>query len=342
MKHRIHGAALICLIVLYAAALFAPVLAPYEVSLQNLKKSYHPPTRLMCKEGGLHVAVYEATPAGYTAIPGVSRPLTWFPSCKPYKLLWVLPLQHKLFGVKSADDVDRVYLLGSDSTGRDVFSRLLYGAQISLSIGFIGILITFTFGFLIGGLSGYFGGKVDFLAMRGVEFLMAIPTFYLLLALRAAIAEHFESGQMYIMIVVILAFIGWSSTARVIRGITCSLRQQPFILAAEAMGQSPLRIVIKHVLPNLTGYLLVAGTLSIPAYILGEAALSFLGLGIQEPTASWGLMLRQAQEDMRIFMLNYWWMLSPGLAIFISVISFNLLGDSLRDSFDPRCHVKKG
>jgi peptide/nickel transport system permease protein len=175
--------------------------------------------------------------------------------------------------------------------------------------------------------------------MRVVEFLMAIPGLYLLLALRSTLAPHFASAQMYVLIVLILALIGWASTARVIRGMALSLRNRPFVLAAETMGQSTGKILRKHILPNLTSYLLVAATLSIPGYILGEAALSFLGLGIQEPSASWGLMLKQAQNDMKVFMLNFWWLLSPGVAIFLTVVAFNLLGDVLRDIVDPKMRV---
>lgn len=232
----------------------------------------------------------------------------------------------------------RVYLLGSDSTGRDVFSRLLYGSRISLTIGLIGISITTLLGLLVGGLSGYFGGRFDFVAMRGVEFLMAIPGLYLLLALRSALAPYFVrfgSDAMYLMIVAILSLIGWAGTARVLRGLSLSLSRQQFVLAAESMGQRPLAILRKHILPNLASYLLVAAMLSIPGYILGEAALSFLGLGIQEPAASWGLMLSQAQ-DIKVFYLNFWWLLSPGAAIVVTVMAFNVLGNSLRDIIAPK------
>ena len=226
--------------------------------------------------------------------------------------------------------------MGSDSTGRDVFSRLLYGAQVSLSIGFIGIAITMVMGFMVGGLSGYFGGSFDFIAMRFVEFLMAVPSLYLLLAMRSALAPHFDSSEMYIMIVIILSMLGWAGTARVIRGMSLSLSKRQFIQAAESMGQSPLKIIIKHFLPNQLSYIIVSGTLSIPAYILGEAALSFLGLGIQEPSSSWGLMLAQAQSDTKVLMLGFWWLLLPGAAIFITVLAFNMLGDVLRDIADPK------
>jgi len=157
----------------------------------------------------------------------------------------------------------------------------------------------------------------------------------LLLGLRSALAPHFSSGEMFLLIILILSFIGWAGTARVIRGMALSLRQRPYVLAAQAMGASTPRILVKHFLPNLASYLLVAATLSIPGYILGEAALSFLGLGIQEPAASWGLMLKDAQQ-LKIFMLGLWWMFLPGVAIFLTVISFNLLGDVLRDIIDPQ------
>ena len=277
--------------------------------------------------------------ADYRALPGASFPLKLFAEGEPYRLFGLIPVRRHLFLPDSDDPAHRVYLLGSDATGRDIFSRLLFGAQISLSIGLIGISITMIMGFLIGGLAGYFGGRVDFLSMRLVEFLMAIPGLYLLLALRSTLAPHFASGQMYLLIVIILAFIGWAGTARIIRGLSLSLRQRQFVLAAESMGQSTIKILLKHILPNLSSYLLVAATLSIPAYILGEAALSFLGLGIQEPSASWGLMLSQAQNDMKVFMLNFWWLLTPGAAIFVTVIAFNVLGDALRDIVDPRMKV---
>lgn len=327
---------------LYFCALFAPFLAPYESSEQNLNKSFHPPTRLLWKDGRLHVHVYknvDPSAARYEPIIGETIPIEWFTHGYSYPLLGLFPTSLHLFQLDTEDPNDRIYLLGSDATGRDVFSRLLYGSQISLSIGLIGISITLIMGFIVGGLSGYFGGRFDFLAMRLVEFLMAIPALYLLLALRSALAQHFDSNQMYILIVIILAFIGWAGTARIIRGMSLSLRHRPFVLAAESMGQSTSKILLKHILPNLSSYLLVAATLSIPSYILGEAALSFLGLGIQEPSASWGLMLKQTQQDMKVFMLNFWWLFTPGFAIFITVIAFNVLGDILRDIVDPKMKV---
>lgn len=343
-------ASALVLLLLYFAALFAPFLATQSVSQSNLSRSFHPPTALTWSDGRLAVKLYENTDpaaAAYKPIPGESVPLRFFARGFDYHLFGFIPMNRHLIQpdydaleARLGHPVEPrhypVFLLGSDSTGRDIYSRLLYGSQISLSIGLIGITITMIMGFMVGGLAGYFGGRFDFASMRLVEFLMAVPGLYLLLALRSALAPHFQSTQMYLVIVIILSFIGWAGTARIIRGMSLSLRNRPFVLAAENLGQSVPGILTKHLLPNLTSYLLVAATLSIPGYILGEAALSFLGLGIEEPGASWGLMLKQAQDDMKVLMLNFWWMLTPGFAIFVTVVAFNLLGDALRDIVDPK------
>ncbi|WP_309380525.1 ABC transporter permease [Cerasicoccus frondis] len=324
------------LALLYLSAIFAGFLAVAPISDQDLERTFHPPTKIFWGEGGLRVQAYELvdpTAAEYAAVKGKSYSLKFMAPGFEYKLLGFIPMKRHLLQLDGEDGA--FYPLGSDSTGRDVFSRLLYGGRISLSIGLIGISITFIMAFLIGGFSGFLGGKFDFFAMRFVEFLMAVPGLYLLLALRSALAPYFSSGQMFIAIVIILAFIGWAGTARVVRGMSLSIRKRTYVLAAESMGQKPMTILRRHILPNLISYLLVASTLSIPGYILGEAALSFLGLGIQEPASSWGLMLSQAQE-VKVFFLNFWWLLTPGFMIFITVISYNVLGDVLRDIVDPK------
>jgi len=323
------------LIVLYGAALFAPFLSPSIPSAQNLQQTYHPPTALIWQNGRLCVQRYklvDPSTASYQPLPDQAIPLQWFSRGVSYKFLGLIPADRHLFAIPTSDPI---YLLGSDATGRDVFTRLLYGAGISLSIGLIGVALTSFLGLTIGGLAGYLGGWPDTLAMRLTEFLMAVPGLYLLLALRAALSSRFPSDATFLLIVVILSALGWAGTARVVRGLVLSLRERPFILAANILGQRPWTILFRHLLPNTFSYLIVAATLSVPGYILGEAALSFLGLGIQEPASSWGLMLGQAQ-DIKIFMLNFWWLLTPGLAIILTVIAFNLLGDALRDAVDPK------
>lgn len=319
----------------YLAASLSPFLAPYSATSQDLSRTFHPPTALVWKDGKLQVQLYEnvdPSAADYRRVPGQTVPIRWWVEGDPYKFLGLFPARRHLFGVEAPA---KIFLMGSDATGRDVFSRMLYGSQVSLLIGLIGVTITMTLGFFIGALSGYLGGTFDGLAMRATEVIMCIPGLYLLIALRGALAPYFQSDEMFLLIVFILSFIGWTGTARIIRGMTLSLRERAFVLAAEAMGQSRFKILIRHILPNLAGYLVVSATLSIPGYIMGEASLSFLGLGIQDPEASWGLMLSQAQQ-MKVMMLGFLWLFLPGLAIFLTALSYNLLGDTLRDVIDPK------
>ena len=228
------------------SALFAPVIAPYEPTCQCLDKSFHPPTGLFFKDGALYAKVYEnvdPSVAKYKPVEGKGIKVRFFAPVEgnDYKIFGLIPFNVKLFSADSDQPDARIFLLGSDSTGRDIFSRLLYGARISLSIGFIGIAITMVIGFIVGGLAGYFGGTFDFISMRFVEFLMAVPGLYLLLAMRSALAPHFDSAQMYLMIVIILSFFGWASTARVIRGMSLSLAKRQFVQAAEKKNSDAMR-----------------------------------------------------------------------------------------------------
>jgi len=243
-----------------------------------------------------------------------------------------VPTSVHLYGV---DPPGRVFLLGSDSFGRDVVSRLLYGSQISLTVGVVGIAISFTLGLLLGGIAGYFGGWADTVIMRFAELLLSVPSLYLIIALRAVFPVDLPSRQIYLGIVAILAFIGWAGLARVIRGLVLSMRKSDFVTAAEALGFSRFRVITRHVLPNTMSYVIVAATLSIPGYILGEVVLSFLGVGVQEPSASWGNMLNQARS-IRALTTFPWLLFVPGTAIFLTVMAFNFLGDGLRDALDPR------
>jgi peptide/nickel transport system permease protein len=259
-------------------------------------------------------------------------PLRFFVRGSSYELFGVMATDLHLFGV---DPPGRVMLFGTDSSGRDLLSRLLFGARISLTVGLVGIAISFTLGLLLGGIAGYFGGITDTIIMRITELLLSIPSLYLIIALRAVFPMDLPSHQVYLGIVAILAFIGWAGLARVIRGLVLSMRKSDFVTAAEALGFGRLRIIWRHVLPNTMSYVIVAATVSIPSYILGEVILSFLGVGVQEPSASWGNMLNQARS-IRALTTFPWLLMVPGTAIFLTVMAFNFLGDGLRDALDPR------
>lgn len=335
--------AMICfylLIFLYASAVFADFFAPYSYSNENRNYSYAPPTRLHMwgKEGhltgpfvhGLSLSFDDYKRRIYLEEQQKKFSLKFFVRGDEYKFLGFLKCSWHLFGV---EEPGRFHLLGADSRGRDIFSRILHGGRISLSIGLIGVLISFTIGLFVGGLAGYLGGWIDDFLMRLCEIIMMIPGFYLLLALRAVVPDDFSSLQVYFAIIVILSFIGWAGLARIIRGMCLSLRTRDYVVAAKTMGVSTVKIILKHILPHTLSYSIVAIMLSIPGYILGESALSLLGLGIQDPYASWGNMLSDAMNIVQIKFAP--WILLPGFFIFLTVVCFNMVGDALRDCLDP-------
>ena len=256
----------------------------------------------------------------------------------------------KLFGVERPEEWDElgeqseslhaeVFLLGSDQNGRDLMTRIFFGGQISMSVGLLGIFISMTIGLIFGGISGYYGGVTDFTMMRITELLMAIPGLYLILTLRYVIPTKLDSRQTYLMIVAILALAGWAGLGRVIRGMVLSLKENEYALAARALGAQDGRVILRHILPNTASFVIVQATLYVPYYILGEVALSFLGLGITEPDTSWGLLLKDAQNSQ---VLKYSpWLILPGFFIFFAVLAYNFLGDGLRDAADPRAVLSK-
>ncbi len=327
------------LILLYGAAIFADFLAPWPMAQQDLDFGYHPPTPVRWFADGRfvgpHVLASELVDIGrstYRTIPGERYPVRFFVQGRQeYRVLGLFPTHTRLFGV---DPPAHLYLFGSDKYGRDTYSRLLYGSRVSLSIGLIGIAISFLIGTLVGGLSGYLGKGFDLVVMRVTELIMSVPALYLILALRASFPSNVPSDRMYLIIVVILAFIGWASLARIVRGMVLSLREQEYVNAARALGAGTLRILFRHILPNTMSFLIVAATIAVPGYILGEVTLSFLGIGIQEPQASWGNMLTEAQ-NIRV-LKSMPWMLIPGFFIFIVVLAYNFLGDGLADALNPR------
>jgi len=345
-KDKFAFGAFIVLAFLYIVILLADFIAPYTNYYSNRDLSYAPPSKVYTiDENGKFSWPYtynykrEFEPSLMQTIYKQDRSekhyLKLFVKGEKYKFLGIIPSDRHLFGV---DNGGQLYLLGTDINGRDVFSRLLFGGRISMTVGFLSLFIVFPIGLLYGGISGYFGGIVDTLMMRFAEAIMAIPSFYLLIILAAILPSGMTSIQRFCLIIVILALIGWAGFARVVRGMVLSIKKEDFVQAEKTMGASNLRIILKHILPQTTSYVIIAMTLSVPSYILAESGLSFLGLGIQQPDASWGNMLKEAQEFTNI--LYRPWLLAPGGLIFVAVLAFNLLGDAIRDFLDPKSKTR--
>jgi peptide/nickel transport system permease protein len=258
------------------------------------------------------------------------HPLKLFAKGEPYRFLGTFTTDIHLFGV---DDPGRIFLLGTDGMGRDLFSRIVLGSQISLSIPLVGVAISFVLGLIIGGISGYFGGWIDSLIQRIIEIIRSFPTLPLWMALSAAIPPRIPVVTMYLYIVIIFAFIGWTDLARVVRGKFISLKNEDYIVAAKIAGVGDAKIIVKHLLPGFMSYLVVATTLAIPAMILGETAMSFLGLGVRSPATSWGVLLQEAQKIENVAL--YPWKLLPLGAVILTVLTYNFLGDGMRDAADP-------
>ncbi|HEY9843398.1 MAG TPA: ABC transporter permease [Candidatus Obscuribacterales bacterium] len=360
MRHRLALFGLIILVVLYGSALFADVLSPYGMNSAEISQSHFPPSQVhMMHQGNFKgpfiYHVRKRLMIGETGIPSskqvvdkkIMYPVQFFVKGEPYKFMGLIPMELHLFGVGSAvtaegqpatlredEKPNRFYIWGADIQGRDLFTRLLFGARISLTVGILAICISYPLGLLMGGIAGYFGGWIDNLIMRVVEAIISFPSLYLLLTLSATLPKGLTSIQRYLAVIVILAFIGWAGQARIYRGQVLSLRQLEYVEAARSVGMKDIPIIIRHIIPQMASWIIVSATISIPAYTLGEAALSFLGLGIQDPESSWGLMLSEAKNVVAVQQSP--WLLIPGFAIVLTVFGFNFFGDGLRDAFDTK------
>lgn len=338
--HRLAQISMVILGLLYLGALLAQFIAPYGLESYDATYVNAPPMRIHLFHDGSFVGPFVYGLDG-ARDPDTLRPifvpdpdqihrLRFFVEGNEWKFLGFIPTNLHLFGV---EDPGRVFLFGTDGMGRDLMSRVLLGSQVSLSIPLVGVSISFVLGLVIGSASGYFGGRVDFLIQRLIEIIRSFPTLPLWMALAAAIPPRISVTMMFLYITIIMAFIEWTSLARVVRSKFISLKNEDYVMAARVSGVSDIKIIGVHLVPGFMSYLVVAVTLAVPAMILGETALSFLGLGMQAPATSWGVLLQEAQEVTNVAM--YPWKLIPLGFVIVSVLAFNFFGDGVRDAADP-------
>jgi peptide/nickel transport system permease protein len=339
-KNKLAVIGLFLMAAIYLLAIFCEFLAPKTQDFNRATYSYAPPQGIhFAWDGGPHVFVYDyigkpnpqLLTRDYTVNEDKRIYLRFFAKGEEYELWGLFRSDLHFFGPVHANDP--LYLLGADEQGRDLFSRIIYGTRISMSVGLIGVLVGLILGVMLGGISGYFGGTTDTLIQRGIEFFMSIPTLPLWLGLAAAIPPGLDPVKGYFLITLILSLISWTGLARVVRSRFMQIRAEDYVLAAELDAVPRMRIIRRHMMPAFTSHIIASLTLSIPGMILGETALSFLGFGLQAPVVSWGVLLNDAQN---IRVLSFApWLLLPGLVVVITVMALNFVGDGMRDAADP-------
>lgn len=340
-KLAVFGALLLCGLVLISV--FSEFLSPSTPYAYDAERTHAPPQRLhfVDTDDGFELGMYvydyrverdEETYANtYEVDESAKVPVGLFVQGQAYRMWGLFPMDRHLIGAK--DPGTEVYFLGADRNGRDMASRIIHGTRVSMSIGLAGVALSFVLGVVLGGLSGYFGGRTDNYVQRVIEFLMSIPTIPLWMGLSAAVPRDWGAIQTYFAITVILSLIGWTDLARVVRGRFLSLRQEDFVTAARLDGCRTGRVIGRHMLPSFTSHIIASLTLAVPFMILAETSLSFLGLGLQQPVVSWGVLLQEAQNIHSISGAP--WVLLPGVAVTVAVLVLNFVGDGIRDAADP-------
>lgn len=351
-KFKRHRLAYICLFlvgIIYFIALFGEFVTPERPDDTNRRAIFAPPQGIHFvheQEDGSRAFVLHAKALKpeidkatlrrtYVDDPTKIIPLGFFVPGYEYELFWTFPTNIHLFGPKDPDDV--VYFLGADRLGRDMLSRIVIGTRVSMSIGLVGVAISLVIGVSLGGISGFYGGWVDNLVQRLIEFIRSIPTIPLWMGLAAAIPLGWPPLQTYFVVVIIVSMIGWTSLAREVRGKFLSLRNEDFVTAARLDGLTDWEVIRKHMVPSFYSHIIASLTLAVPLMILAETSLSFLGIGLQPPIVSWGTLLKEAQ-NIRTIIEAPWLLVAPGTMIVVAVLALNFLGDGLRDAADPHAH----
>lgn len=340
-RHKLALGALVVLAIFYLFAIFAEFMSPYDPTRRDIRYKSAVPQRIhfFDEEGYFHLRPFVSKITSELNAITLHRtwkedkaqryPLYFLVEGDAYELWGLFPSNIHLFGVKEG----MMLLFGTDKMGRDMLSRIIYGGRISLSIGLVGVAISLVLGIIIGGISGYYGGRTDTVIQRVIESIRSIPTLPLWMGLSAALPPFWSPVKVYFGIVIILSLMGWTGLARVVRGKFMSVKEEDFVMAASLNGASKARIIFKHLLPSFYSYIIASLTLSIPWMILGETALSFIGVGLQAPAISWGVLLKEAQHIRSL--ANAPWFLIPAILVIVTILAFNFLGDGLRDAADP-------